>query len=313
MLARPAEESHLSSKNWEGWALEPKHDGMRAVIVRTEEGVEIYSRTGKSQKGKCPHIEEAFMVFPVGTVLDGELVLATDTVDVAGRQVPVVNFNKTMRIMGSGAEKAVARQLEFGLVMFLLFDVIRYGDAWLDQKPQSFRFGIADSIKCNWLMHNPRYTEDFEAVYAALISAGVEGAILKDLNATYEGKRSKSWLKIKSEKTFDVVISGFTEGKGKYEGQVGAIEFSAYDDEGVLTYVGRCSGMDDPERAAFTGMRDAYALKGVPISEIQIVIEVKANELVGSGQYRTPRHPQYVTTRLDKNPEDCLMDQFKAE
>lgn len=306
MLARSAEESHLSSKDWEGWVLEPKHDGMRAIVVRTEDGVEIYSRTGKSQAGKCPHLEKSFLVLPVGTVLDGELALITDTMDVYGERVPVVNFNKTMRIMGSGVDKAVARQEEFGLIMFLLFDVIQYNDVWLDGTPQEDRFKVADAIKCNWLMHNPRYSEDFENVYTALVSAGVEGAILKKLDGEYEGKRSKVWLKVKSAKTFDVVVTGFTDGKGKYEGQVGAIEFSAYAENGSLSYVGRCSGMTDEERGRFTGMRDDAPLK------TDVVIEVKANEMVGSGEFRTPRHPQFVCIREDKHPTDCLMDQFKV-
>jgi bifunctional non-homologous end joining protein LigD len=280
---------------------------MRAIVEITEDGVEIYSRTGKSQKGKCPHLETSLAKFPVGTVLDGEIALVADTTVVGQHKVPVVDFNKTMRIMGSGADKAVLRQGEFGEVAFLLFDVIQYGPTDLRERPQHARFDIADRLDAPGLMHNPRYHSNFSVIYSRLIEAGIEGAILKNTSTPYlEGKRSKDWLKVKSAKTFDVVISGFTDGQGKYAGQIGAIEFGAYFDDGSFAYVGRCSGMTDEERRHYTEVRDGKTVN------TPIVIEVKANEMVGSGEYRTPRHPQYVCVRDDKNPDDCLMEQFKA-
>lgn len=313
MLARAAEEDHLDSKDWTGWVLEPKHDGMRAIIEVTDGGVNIFSRTGKSQNGKCPHLELSLAKFPVGTVLDGEIALMVNAKTIRGEKVPVVDFNKTMRIMGSGVEKAVLRQEEFDKVVFLLFDVISYGSTSLEDRPQSHRFKVADALDANWLIHNPRYYDNYREVYDDLIANGVEGAIMKNLDATYDpASRSKGWLKVKSAKTFDVVVTGFTEGQGKYVGQIGAIEFGAYMPDGSIKYVGRCSGMTDTERYAWTRTRDACAKMNVPVVDDGYVIEVKANEMVGSGEYRTPRHPQYQHIRTDKLPHQCLMDQFKG-
>lgn len=307
MLARAAEEADLSSKDWTGWVLEPKHDGMRAIIERTADGVEIYSRTGKSQKGKCPHLEESFEALPVGTILDGEIAIITGHVDVEGKPVPVVDFNKTMRVMGSGVDKAVLRQKELGKVSFIVFDVIQLGGQSLADNTQDKRNNVIDSIMLDYVVHNPRYLNDFIGIYNSLIGAGVEGAILKDLNANYVSSRSKCWLKVKSAKTFDVVVSGFTEGQGKYVGTIGAIEFSAYLPDGTLKYVGRCSGMTDAERSEWRKVREA----GSSVWS-NYVIEIKANEMVGSGEYRTPRHPQYQHIRIDRTPESCLMEQFRA-
>jgi ATP-dependent DNA ligase len=310
MLARAAEEETLSTKDWAGWLLEPKHDGMRAIVSRTDDGVEIYSRTGKSQKGKCPHLEKVFMDLPVGTILDGAIALVTGHTSVRSKLVPLVDFNKTMRIMGSAADKAVARQNEFGKVSFIIFDVIEYNGngAQATGITQAVRSDVCNKIELPFVVHNPQYFADFPGVYAELIDAKVEGAILKNIHGTYkEGNRSKDWLKVKSAKTFDVVVSGFTDGQGKYEGQIGAVEFGAYFDDGGFVYVGRCSGMTDAERRYFTDIRDDKTYIDTPI-----VIEVKANEMVGSGEYRTPRHPQYQHIRTDRTPESCLMEQFKA-
>lgn len=302
MLALATEESSLAAKNWDGWMLEPKHDGMRAIVEITENGVEIYSRTGKSQKGKCPHLEYNLSLLPVGTILDGEIALVVNAVEVRGKKVPVVDFNKTMRIMGSGVDKALARQAEFGKPVFIVFDIIEYAGFDFRNEAQWARTNVINSLETNYLMHNPYYMDEFEETYTALVDAGVEGAILKNRYGLYEdGGRSKSWLKVKSAKTFDVIVTGYTEGQGKYTGQIGAMEFSAVDGDGSLVYVGRCSGMTDEFRKEVSAKR-----------ETGFVIEVKANEMVGSGEYRTPRHPQFVCVRVDKNPEDCSRDQFKA-
>lgn len=310
MLARAIEESDLDAKNWDGWVMEPKHDGMRAIIHRTADGVEIYSRTGKSQKGKCPQLELALLQLPVDTILDGELAIATrgmTTVRRRDKRIPVVDFNKTMRVMGSNPAKAVQRQKEFGDIKFIMFDVLRVGGIDSMHLAQEDRMDISDGIAIPGVLHNPQFAVDKET-YDEWVKAGIEGAILKELTGVYlPGKRSKDWLKVKSAKTFDVIVTGFTDGQGKYTGQIGAIEFSAYTEDGKLQYVGRCSGMTDAERRIWTD----YSISDGAFQD-PVVIEVKANEMVGSGEFRTPRHPQYQHVRVDKNAQDCTMEQFRA-
>lgn len=311
MLARAIEESDLESRNWDGWVQEAKHDGMRCIVSRDADGVHFFSRTGKSQDGKVEHLVRFFQDLPVGTVLDGEIAMIDSHFylpqkvghyDKKAKSIPVVNFNATMRIMGSNADKAWKKQTETQkFVSFIVFDVISVGG--IDSTPltQEERWEILDGMKFNkYVVYNPKFPVSKED-YDQLVKAGIEGVILKDIATPYlPGKRSKGWLKVKSAKTFDVIITGYTEGQGKYTGQIGAIEFSAYGPDG-LTYVGRCSGMTDAERKKFTDDRP-----------IGTVIEIKANEMVGSGEYRTPRHPQYQHIRIDKNPSDCTMEQFKA-
>jgi bifunctional non-homologous end joining protein LigD len=219
-----------------------------------------------------------------------------------GKGIPVVNFNSTMRVMGSNAAKAWKKQTDTQkFVSFIVFDVISVGGIDSTHLTQEERWEVLDGMKFNqYVVYNPKFPVSKD-LYDKLVEAKIEGVILKDIATPYlPGKRSKGWLKVKSAKTFDVVVTGFTEGQGKYVGQIGAIEFSAYGENG-LTYVGRCSGMTDVERKWWTESKS-----------IGTVIEIKANELTGSGDYRTPRHPQYQHIRFDKNPSDCTMEQFKA-
>ena len=323
-----------------GWVMEPKHDGMRAIVEVDSSlpgGIRISSRSGLGYTEHLflSHRELLKEFIPDGSIIDGELAAIKRFVeieDVAAasmdseedwKRVPVVDFNRTMRIMGSGAAKAQAKQKD-GLVTFLVFDVVKWkhmdvtASSWharraLIEELQSFHseedvrtYGGTPPIVVN------PYFEVDRGVYEKFLEHKIEGAIMKFTPARYQpGKRpSKTWVKLKAEQTFDVIVMGFTDGRGKYEGQIGAIEFGAYDADGELKYVGRCSGMDDKERRIWSDARDIW---DEDEHAGQFVIEVKANEMVGSGEYRTPRHPQYVILRTDKKPEECTMEQFKAD
>jgi ATP-dependent DNA ligase len=298
MLARPAASDVVSDSDWSDYILEPKHDGMRCIVERTATGIEIYSRTGKSQLGKCPDLEATFMTFPIGTVLDGELVYIREWVPVGASRVPVVDFNKTMRIMGSGPEKAVKRQEEFGQsIEFILFDLPTHGG------PQHERTIELASYSARNVHPNPIFGNFtlFSEIHQELMDAGIEGSILKHKDALYEagGRPRLTWYKIKAVSTYDVVVTDVYEGEGKHEGRLGGFIYSVYDGDALMEHGRVGGGLSDEQREAFW--------KNPPIGQ---TIEIKANELVGSGTYGTPRHPQFVIVRQDKAAKDCTIDQF---
>jgi len=314
MMASPANEKKKATLSSEtGYWLEPKHDGMRAIISKHDGKVFIYSRNGLSYEEHLPHIVEEAMSFPDGTILDGELMIVKKVVTIDGYDIPVADFNATMRIMGSLAEKAISRQEETK-IQFCAFDLpmangISYQDFEYADRMIALK-NLLNSVDMPSVFDNPSLQKWDFGVIDQLMAEGVEGAILKNEKSLYlAGKRrSNNWYKVKAELTADVVVMGFTDAKegktGKWLGKVGAIVFGAFNDDGVLVEVGQCSGMSDEERDRWTAIRDSQDLT-------TRVIEVKYNDLVGSGELGTPRHPQFKIERLDKNPQDCLMSQFK--
>ena len=314
------------------YSVEPKYDGMRAIIEVSEHGrVQITSRSGKDITAKVPDIvAEVKDRVPLGTILDGELAAISHEIMVDGTKVPIADFNATMRVMGSSPAVAIAKQADTR-IRFIAFDCIKFDGNWIGAQANLIRRRRLHSILKQYqgighpfsLVYTPYWDNvsatQVEYVHDRIVAQNGEGVILKDLVSTYEagGRPNNTWYKLKVVKTFDVVVLGFTdanEGKtGKFLGQIGAIKFGAYNAHGALVPVGQCSGMNDEERAVWTAVRDYNAEHGIHTPDMKTVIEVRSNDLVGSGEYKTPRHPQYVRARQDKDASECTMEQFRNE
>ena len=303
MLSKATSVESITNNDWSGYWMEPKLDGMRAAVLKVGDSVTIYGRSHLEYQDHVPHLIEAFKAIPLDFHLDGELCFISSFVEVEGKQVPVVDFNKTMRIMGSLAETAIEKQIESGYISFVAFDTIDFGMSYdyrvsdLDNLPQltQSRFIHRIPVFDNWTVDT----------YNSLISNGVEGAMLKNTMSVYKGGRpNKTMYKIKKEETYDVVIYEAYEGTGKHEGRLGGLKFGAYLPSGEFKKVGRTGGgFNDQEREEIWSNQSDYMGR---------VMEIKCNETVGSGDYRTPRHPQFLVFRLDKEARECLMEQFKV-
>jgi ATP-dependent DNA ligase len=57
----------------DGCVLEPKWDGIRAIVHVTEDGPRLFTRHGRGHHRRFPRINAALAELPVGTVLAGEL------------------------------------------------------------------------------------------------------------------------------------------------------------------------------------------------------------------------------------------------
>lgn len=120
--------------------------------------------------------------------------------------------------------------------------------------------------------------------YEQFIDMGFEGAVLKKPLAPYSFRRSYDWMKMKPEESADLMIVGYEEGTGKYEGQIGAL---IVDFNGVEVNVG--SGLSDALRASLMGERF-----------LGRIIEVEYMEVTEDGSLR---HPRFVSFRdLPEHP-----------
>jgi ATP-dependent DNA ligase len=274
----------------DAYIMEPKIDGWRMQIDVTPDGCTAWTRTNHDATGKMPAVERKLQSL-AGRVnksfrLDGEAVVMEPR-DMQYGDDDKPNYNLTSRFLGSGVETCVEKQRETGLdVCFFAFDVLMEDDQDLREMPLWNRKEVLEMIGyftdqqiVNTVVgEEPSYDqhvqnlEDFE-----------EGSVLKLRTSAYEGRRHKSWLKLKDVQSADVLIIGYKPGQGKYEGAIGAIQF-----RDLTTGVeGYCSGMDDATREEISRNKEKF---------IHTTMEIAHFGLLVDGY----RHPQFVRFRLDK-------------
>jgi hypothetical protein len=119
-----------------------------------------------------------------------------------------------------------------------------------------------------------------------------EGWVFKDGNL-------ENWTKYKPVNTVDAIISGYTYGKGKYEGQIGSVIVSVFDVNGRFIEIANVnSGISDDIRLMFTQAQNEWLGR---------VIEVSYQLAYPGGRLR---HPVFIRYRPDKLAKECTMDQI---
>jgi len=331
------------------WVLEEKLDGHRGLLhcggeldrgymtsKRKSSGTGMFCEKGEN----IPHITEQAQRIARGnslgyTVLDGEIV------------VPGHPFESVQSVMGAKPARAILWQEDNSRAVYFVYDILFYDGKDVRDEPYYVRqdmiddfFGamclIESSVVPRWIRRLPSIYAGggFQEFFDGVIKRGGEGIVLKYI----WGRYGKNVWKLKAgyldnSLDFDVVISGFREGKGKFKELIGAIDFSCYETRkgaNTLIPVGRCSGMPDGAvRWAYGGSRSkgsgnhlvmSPACVGEPGTRswftfyskqlIGKVIEVRSSGLTAKGKLR---HPRFVRMRPDKNASQCPMprDQLK--
>jgi len=219
---------------------EVKWDGIRAMISLDEGQIRINSRRGMDITKRFPELlipEEAFRA--TAGLFDGEIVcLESD-----GRP----NFQKVIHRMQQTSEGAIERAKAQHPVVCYLFDCLYLDGRPIVNEPLTRRREwLGDAIKKDCAYRMSEAVEDGTAFFEAVKQMGLEGIMAKNRNSTYApGKRSPSWLKIKTRQTAECVIIGYTRGKGDREKRFGALHLAQANGPD-LKYLGKVgTGFDD--------------------------------------------------------------------
>lgn len=258
---------------------EIKLDGVRVISVVHPDGtVDMFSRNGK-RLDNFPKIKETlskYKLYDTAFVLDGEVMSSS--------------FQDLM--------KQVHRKedVQTDDAVLWLFDIISYRAfrEGIDTAPQRVRSEILkntiekeDNVKVVQQIMIDFDTEEgrdlFKGVNKAAIDGGYEGIMLKDPEAPYETKRTKSWLKIKPVIEVTLEVVDFEQGTGKYSKTLGALVCRGTD-TGREISVNVGSGLSDD-------VRDDIWLNKEKVLGMQV--EVKADAITqnqdGTYSLRFPR------------------------
>lgn len=290
--------------------LEPKMDGVRAIVHCTPDGVFITSRR-RNKEGQfnqfqdaVPHLRDNPFLRMAGeygtTIFDAELIAPVDDDTLA----------VTMGIVGAKPERAIQKQNEVGFANLHIFDLIRFEDLYLVDALWFVRDEHLDEIFRNLenpyikrvpstLVLDPRLRQD---IVKQFLMQGYEGAILKDPNAAYFD--SRSWLKYKTKVSVDTIITGWELGAkgGQYENTLATLKVSVIDKAtGELREIAKVGPGDEETREKWAS--DIMELSPYQITARQHILELEGQVWTKDGRIR---HPRVLRYRLDRSQPNTI-------
>ncbi|MCU1489155.1 MAG: polymerase LigD, ligase domain protein, partial [Acidimicrobiaceae bacterium] len=239
-----AESGQLPNKD-EGWAYEFKWDGVRAIAFVDGGRVRALSRNDKDLTASFPELRGlGEHLGSRAAVLDGEIV----ALDPSGRP----SFGRLQQRLHLGSASEVARRARDFPANYFAFDLLYLEGRSLLSEPYDERRQLLEGLELSGdsFVTPPTFRDRPGAdVLAAAREGGLEGIVAKRKDSPYRpGQRSGEWIKVKNFRTQEVVIGGWTEGKGGRSGSLGALLLGLPGPEG-LQYVGKVwTGFDEATR-----------------------------------------------------------------
>ncbi|MFW6185591.1 MAG: ATP-dependent DNA ligase [Halobacteriota archaeon] len=313
MLAQVAENMEEELHKMGRAGVEWKFDGSRIQVHWGDGKVTIYSRRLEDVTRALPEIVREFKGnVREGVVLDGEVV----AIGKNGRPMSFQHILKRFR-----RKYDVEEMAEKVPLIAQFFDVL-YADGKevlelpLEERREILESSMQDTdiIKVARQIVTSSY-EEVQKVYNEALSAGHEGAMLKNLKSAYiPGKRGKHWLKLKaSVETLDLVVIGGEWGEGKRSHLLSSYELACNDPvSGDLIPVGRvATGFTEEQLEEFTELFKPlieYEEGKKAVFQPKIVFEVGYQEIQKSPKYEggyALRFPRFIRMRDDKYTEEA--------
>ncbi|MFF8422564.1 DNA ligase [Streptomyces sp. NPDC015680] len=191
-----------------GWWYEPKLDGHRTVLRRTDETVVLYARSGRVVTQHWMDLAVAGMELSPGAVLDGEAVIWRD-----GR----LDFAAAQSRAASAVTRARALAARYP-ASYICWDVLQHPDPAIGDcrsRPYTERRAFLLELLADVgppIQVVPATDDRDVAVlwYDALREQGIEGIVAKRGGAGYPSGRRRGWVKVRHADTADALALGFT-------------------------------------------------------------------------------------------------------
>jgi bifunctional non-homologous end joining protein LigD len=305
MLATPSDRAFSDTD----WLFEIKWDGMRALAWIEKSKLTLRARSGSDITAQYPELHGLPAAFRGRqAILDGEIVV----LDSRGRS----NFDKIQERMH--VRKPGQTLISQCPVVYFAFDLV-YCDGYdlravpLLQRKQLLQRLLHNSDHIRYSDHQ---LEKGKELFELAKENELEGIIAKRIDSRYASGRSANWLKLKTSKTLDAVLGGWTAPRGAGM-PFGALLLGLYENS-KLQFIGHAgSGF-----SASTYKEVAAKLKELETSKSpfdkapetnekatwikpQLVARVRFSGWTQEGRLR---HPVFLGLREDKKAEECRKD-----
>ena len=284
----------------EGWTFEVKFDGYRAIAYIRGGECKLVSRNGNDLTQRFPDIARALVkaVRSPNAVVDGEVT----RIDPDGR----TSFSELQQ--GSGQ------------LVYYAFDLLELDGRPLVDLPlheRKDRLKQLVDIRTGSVAVSDGF-DDGDALFKVAQQQQLEGIVAKRVDSTYKsGRRTRDWLKLKTELNDEFLVAGFTRGTGRRADTFGALVL-AVREGGGLRYVGNVgTGFNDAEIRRLLKLMKPLHRETSPFAEPpkmprvrkgdvqwiepRLIAQVRYGEWTHDGHLR---HPAYLGLRDDKEPDE---------
>ncbi|MFS8082815.1 MAG: DNA ligase D [Ginsengibacter sp.] len=294
------------------WMFEIKWDGYRAVSFLNKGKVQIASRNNKPFDEKFYPIHDALSSFKINAILDGEVIVA----------------NKEGKA-DFGALQNWRSEAD-GILQYYVFDILWFEGRSLLNVPLIERQEILKEVlpENKSIILSQHIDTDGITFFKSAEKLGLEGIIAKRASSIYlPGKRSKDWLKIKTQLRQEVVIGGYTmnEGSSKlfssllvgvfeneelvFTGKVGT-GFNNKDQKNMMNSFKKLVINQSPFTSAPDVNKPSRFRPDPPKASAvwlkpNLVCEVAYRELTTDG---VMRHPSFQGMRIDKSATKVVLE-----
>ncbi|HEY2474250.1 MAG TPA: non-homologous end-joining DNA ligase [Candidatus Cybelea sp.] len=276
------------------WLFEIKWDGYRALCTIEDGKVTVVSRNGLDMLQRFPSLEELSGSFASSPVMvDGEIV----SLDAQGR---------------SAFQRLQESQKKPAGLTFAAFDLLYADGVDMRSKPLEERKALLERLirDDSIVLYSKHVVEKGKELFEIAQQRRLEGIIGKRRGSTYQERRSRDWVKIKTGNEQEFVVGGWTEPKGSRKG-FGALLLGVYEGN-KFRYVGSVgTGFSAKLLADLHARLLKIERKSSPfVNEVdanapthwtapKLVVEVRFSEWTRDGYLR---QPAYIGLRLDKEP-----------
>jgi DNA ligase-1 len=286
------------------WQAEWKYDGIRAQLVRRAGAACLWSRGEELITERFPEV--ASLRLPEGTVLDGEILIW----DVQ-RDLPAPFADLQRRI---GRKTLPARLLAELPAVLVVYDLLERDGVDLRALPQTERRALLEALvraapqaalKFAPLVQAGSWDE-LAAVRAESRARGVEGMMLKAVNAQYGVGRTRdvgTWWKWKIDPySVDAVLIYAQPGSGRRASLYTDYTVAVWDGEGderrLVPFAKAYSGLTDAEIAQVDNtIRRTTVEKFGPVRSVKPTMVF---EIGFEGIARSPRHKAGIAVRFPR-------------
>ncbi len=298
-------------------AIEYKYDGFRTLIHKKNDNIKLFTRRLEDVSKQFPEIVK-FVKSNIkcnSGIFDAEIVGMEN-----GKYVPFQKISQ--RIKRKHDIDRLAKEMP---LMLRVFDAVMVdGEDLLKKTFRERRTALEENIvqeegKVQWaeqlITDNEEEGNNF---YQAALQTGVEGVMVKNLDAPYKpGARVGFGVKVKpTMENLDLVIVKADWGEGKRSGWLTSFTLACYDqDSGQLLEIGKVgTGVKELEGSGITFEELTNMLKPSIIEEKgkevrvkpEVIIEVAYEEIQKSPSYSSGyalRFPRVVRLRSEERSE----------